>query len=72
MEALNSALSSAHISEGDDVVPITCFTEAVNDVTVHFQIIRLPRYMYGLVATLQNLAICMQQRLLVLPLLRME
>ncbi|KAF4394260.1 uncharacterized protein LOC115714312 [Cannabis sativa] len=46
MEALNSALSSAHISKGDDVVPITCFTEAVNDVTVHFQIIRLPRQIY--------------------------
>ncbi|GMN51427.1 hypothetical protein TIFTF001_020582 [Ficus carica] len=52
MEALNSALSSAHISDDDkqppnDVVPVTSFSEAVNDVTLHFQIIRLPRQIYA-------------------------
>ncbi|PON68425.1 Proteasome assembly chaperone [Parasponia andersonii] len=47
MEALNSALSSAHISKEDVVpVPVTCFSDSVNDITLHFQIIRLPRQIY--------------------------
>ena len=56
VEALNKAVSSAQISEteperADDggrgnaggCVEINCFSEAVNDVTLHFQITRLPR-----------------------------
>ncbi|XP_024023544.1 uncharacterized protein LOC21407845 [Morus notabilis] len=51
MEALNSALRSADISDDkqteNDVVPVISFSDAVNDVTLHFQIIRLPRQIYA-------------------------
>ncbi|KAG6597589.1 hypothetical protein SDJN03_10769, partial [Cucurbita argyrosperma subsp. sororia] len=44
-------------------VRVSCFSEAINDVPVHFQIISLSkqfRYVYGLVAVLQNLEIYTQ------------
>ena len=47
VEALNEAISSALVSN-DEVkdgggVQITCFSELVNDVALHFQILRLPK-----------------------------
>ena len=47
VEALNEAISSALVSN-DEVkdgggVQITCFSEVVNDVALHFQILRLPK-----------------------------
>ncbi|KAK4775842.1 hypothetical protein SAY87_023803 [Trapa incisa] len=53
VDGLNRALSSAQIS--GDVEPsadsgrvqITCFSEIVNDVTLQFQIIRLPKQIYA-------------------------
>lgn len=41
VEDLNKALGSAKIN--DESVRIDSFSEIVNEVTVHFQIIRLPR-----------------------------
>ena len=47
VEALNEAVSSALVFN-DEVgngggVQITCFSEVVNDVALHFQILRLPK-----------------------------
>ena len=47
VEALNEAISSALVFN-DEVgngggVQITCFSEVVNDVALHFQILRLPK-----------------------------
>ncbi|KAH7517722.1 hypothetical protein FEM48_Zijuj09G0094400 [Ziziphus jujuba var. spinosa] len=51
IEAMNKTLSSAQISEENkdegDGVQITCFSEVVNDVTLHFQIMRLPKQIYA-------------------------
>ncbi|KAF3435809.1 hypothetical protein FNV43_RR22901 [Rhamnella rubrinervis] len=51
IETMNKALSSTQISEDDkdneDGVQITCFSEAVNDVTLHFQIMRLAKQIYA-------------------------
>lgn len=49
VKGLNQALSSAQISgdtepgAGPGGIQITCFSEVVNDVTLQFQIIRLPK-----------------------------
>lgn len=52
IEAMNKALSSAQISEENkddgDGVQITCFSEVVNDVTLHFQIMRLAKQVHPL------------------------
>ncbi|KAL4615564.1 hypothetical protein ACB092_07G135400 [Castanea dentata] len=50
VEALNEAISSALVFN-DEVgngggVQITCFNEVVNDVALHFQILRLPKQIY--------------------------
>ncbi|XP_075653786.1 uncharacterized protein LOC142624153 isoform X1 [Castanea sativa] len=50
VEVLNEAISSALVFN-DEVkdgggVQITCFTEVVNDVALHFQILRLPKQIY--------------------------
>ncbi|XP_015892338.3 uncharacterized protein LOC107426624 [Ziziphus jujuba] len=51
IEAMNKTLSSVQISEENkdegDGVQITCFSEVVNDVTLHFQIMRLPKQIYA-------------------------
>lgn len=50
IEAMNKVLSSTQISEegkdNEDGVQITCFSEVVNDVTLHFQIMRFSKQVH--------------------------
>ncbi|XP_031375865.1 proteasome assembly chaperone 4 [Punica granatum] len=53
VEELNRSLGPGQVSgdtepvDGAGGVQVTCFSEVVNEVTLHFQIIRLPKQIYA-------------------------
>ncbi|WCJ23219.1 hypothetical protein M5689_005258 [Euphorbia peplus] len=48
MDGLSSSVDNLKV---DDSPELTCFTEIVNDVALHFQIIRLPKQIYAWVSS---------------------
>uniref|UniRef100_A0A2P2JPG9 Uncharacterized protein MANES_03G210800 n=1 Tax=Rhizophora mucronata TaxID=61149 RepID=A0A2P2JPG9_RHIMU len=47
MESSSSTSSSSGQPDGSGGLQVTCFTEIVDDVTLYFQIIRLPKQVYA-------------------------
>ncbi|XP_044487672.1 proteasome assembly chaperone 4 [Mangifera indica] len=43
----NSSQGNAHADSSDNSLQITCFSDFVDDVTLHFQIIRFPNQIYA-------------------------
>ncbi|KAJ1395244.1 Proteasome assembly chaperone 4 [Sesbania bispinosa] len=45
-EGLEKEIQELKLNEKDSQLQITCFSELVNDVSLHFQIIRFPKQIY--------------------------